>query len=409
MASFVDSIIQSMSSGLVSRLSTTLGEPTSNIETGLSAAIRAMSASVATRANDPDAMSQIHSMALDPENDLSLPGRTEGLFSRLTSGSGGSTSWDFMQSLLLGNRISNMSDALASYAGVSTATAKSLFAMATPLVMSYLGRMIRAEHLDASGLSNRLAAERGSILAGLPPALSKFYPSAGDMSATIPPHAAASHIAANARRQRTALNWVLPAALAALAIWAVASFFPHARVPQHARNEPPRVTAPAPARALPTPPAVGTSGVIKRELPGDVVFRFRPNGTESQLLAFVRTGGPVTVDKWFEFDRLNFNTGSAVLRGDSMEQISNVADILKAYPAATVKIGGYTDNTGDPAENQRLSKMRAEAIRDALEKRGIDGSRLSAEGYGDEHPVADNNTAEGRAQNRRVAILVTSR
>jgi len=139
------------------------------------------------------------------------------------------------------------------------------------------------------------------------------------------------------------------------------------------------------------------------------VFRFRPNGTESQLLAFVRTSGPVTMDKWFEFDRLNFNTGSAVLQSGSMEQISNVADILKAYPAATVKIGGYTDNTGDPAENQRLSKMRAEAIRDALEKRGIDGSRMSAEGYGDEHPVADNNTAEGRAQNRRVAILVTSR
>jgi len=404
-SSFVDSIIQSMSSGLVSRLSTTLGEPTSNIETGLSTAIRAISASVATRANDPEAMGHIHSMALDPENDLSLPGRTEGMLSRLTSGSGGNTSWDFIQSLLLGNRMSNMSDSLASYAGVSSATAKSLFAMAMPLVMSYLGKMIRTDHLDTSGLSNRLAAERGSIIAGLPAALSKFYPSAGDMSATIPPRvAAASHVAASAQRtQRTALNWVLPAALAALAIWAVASFFPHSRAPEYARQDRlPRVTAPA-------PPAVGTSGIVKREMPGDVVFRFRPNGTESRLLAFVRTSGPVTTDNWFEFDQLDFNTGSAVLRSGSMEQISNVADILKAYPAASVKIGGYTDNTGDPAANKQLSKMRAEAVRDALERRGIDGSRLSAEGYGDEHPVADNNTAEGRAQNRRVAILVTSR
>ena len=149
-SSFVDSIIQSMSSGLVSRLSTTLGEPTSNIETGLSTAIRAISASVATRANDPEVMGHIHSMALDPENDLSLPGRTEGMLSRLTSGSGGNTSWDFIQSLLLGNRMSNMSDSLASYAGVSSATAKSLFAMAMPLVMSYLGKMIRTDHLDTS-------------------------------------------------------------------------------------------------------------------------------------------------------------------------------------------------------------------------------------------------------------------
>ena len=83
--------------------------------------------------------------------------------------------------------------------------------------------------------------------------------------------------------------------------------------------------------------------------------------------------------------------------------------ILKAYPAAHVKIGGYTDNSGNPDANKQLSQARAESVRDELQKQGIDSSRVEAEGYGDQHPAADNNTAAGRAKNRRVAILVTQK
>jgi outer membrane protein OmpA-like peptidoglycan-associated protein len=74
-----------------------------------------------------------------------------------------------------------------------------------------------------------------------------------------------------------------------------------------------------------------------------------------------------------------------------------------------VKIGGYTDNSGNPDANKQLSQARAEAVCDALEAHGVDRSRVQAEGYGDQHPIADNNTAEGRAKNRRVAILVTQK
>src|SRR5688500_7108498 len=105
-SSLVDNIVQSMSSGLISRLSTATGESGSNITTGLSAAVRAMTASVAMRANDPSAMEQIHAMAVDPANDLSVADRAEGLFSRVLGGSTHDTSSDFIQSLLLGNRFS---------------------------------------------------------------------------------------------------------------------------------------------------------------------------------------------------------------------------------------------------------------------------------------------------------------
>jgi outer membrane protein OmpA-like peptidoglycan-associated protein len=403
MASIVDTITQSMSSGVISQLSTTTGEAPSNIETGLSAAIRVTTASMAMRANDPGAMEQIHAVAIDPASDLSLPDRAEGLVSRVTTGSSGTSPSDLIQSLLLGNRMSNVSDSLASYAGVSTATARSLFGIATSLVLSSLGRMIRADHLDPAALSDRLASERESIVAGLPPALSTLDPSveatATDVSATIP-SAALLPVdyadAPEAEKRRATLTWALPAALVALGAWTLVGYFALMRPPEYAED-------------ASVPPAVGTSGFVKHELPNDVNLRFPPTGTEARLLTFIQGSEPATNENWFEFDRLHFETGSAVLTSDSTEQLSNIAAILQAYPAASVKIGGYTDNAGNPAANMRLSEMRAEAVRDQLQGMGIDASRLAAEGQGDQRPIADNSTAEGRAENRRVAIRVTSK
>jgi K(+)-stimulated pyrophosphate-energized sodium pump len=104
-----------------------------------------------------------------------------------------------------------------------------------------------------------------------------------------------------------------------------------------------------------------------------------------------------------------FDTGSATLQPASDEQLHNVAEILKAYPNVKLKIGGYTDNTGDKAANQKLSEERAQNVKAALEKMGIDPSRLTAQGYGEEHPVADNSTEEGKQKNRRISMRVTAK
>jgi outer membrane protein OmpA-like peptidoglycan-associated protein len=112
---------------------------------------------------------------------------------------------------------------------------------------------------------------------------------------------------------------------------------------------------------------------------------------------------------WFEFDRLTFETGSATLRPESRDQLQNVASILKAYPDVHVRIGGYTDSIGDASANMRLSQDRADAVRRELEVQGISPTRLAAEGYGSQHPVADNATEEGRAKNRRIAVRVTQK
>jgi len=133
------------------------------------------------------------------------------------------------------------------------------------------------------------------------------------------------------------------------------------------------------------------------------------NPVETSLLDFIKSDRKTDKETWFDFDRLLFETASAKLEPQSEEQLENVAEILKAYPAVSIKLGGYTDNTGDAAANLKLSSERAQSVKKELSDLGIANSRLESEGYGEEHPVASNDTEEGRAQNRRISIRVTKK
>ena len=100
-------------------------------------------------------------------------------------------------------------------------------------------------------------------------------------------------------------------------------------------------------------------------------------------------------------------TSSRLFRCWTNQALVMLATMLKEKPDYHLNISGYTDNVGNAASNLLLSQDRAENVKDYLIKQGVDASRITAEGYGLEDPVADNNTAEGRAKNRRVEFLVT--
>ena len=149
---------------------------------------------------------------------------------------------------------------------------------------------------------------------------------------------------------------------------------------------------------------------LSRRLPSNVDLNVPEHGVETQIIAFLDDPSqPTDPVVWFNFDRLLFETGSATLKPASQEQLKNVTEILKAYPAVIIKIGGYTDNVGDPAANLKLSQDRAANVRAAIVALGVAPERLSAEGYGEQYPVADNSTDAGRAQNRRIAMRVTEK
>jgi outer membrane protein OmpA-like peptidoglycan-associated protein len=149
---------------------------------------------------------------------------------------------------------------------------------------------------------------------------------------------------------------------------------------------------------------------FSKKLPNGVELSIPEFGVENKLITFIEDAQlPVDDKTWFSLDRLTFETGKAILKPESQEQLKNIAEILKAYPKVSIKLGGYTDNTGDPQVNLKLSQQRADTVMADLVKMGIDASRLEAEGYGQEHPVADNSTEEGRAKNRRIDMRVTAK
>ncbi|MFV8458591.1 OmpA family protein [Vibrio owensii] len=101
----------------------------------------------------------------------------------------------------------------------------------------------------------------------------------------------------------------------------------------------------------------------------------------------------------FEFD-------SATLTDSVSERLDNFVNFLNEYPQAQVEVTGYTDSSGPAAYNQKLSERRAQAVADYLVAAGIDADRFTVKGMGEENPVADNSTHEGREKNRRVEVVV---
>lgn len=100
-----------------------------------------------------------------------------------------------------------------------------------------------------------------------------------------------------------------------------------------------------------------------------------------------------------------FDTDSSTINPASFAELGRVVTFLReTSPSATGVVEGHTDNTGSDAYNQALSVRRANAVMKYLVDAGVPASRLSAQGFGESQPVADNDTAEGRAQNRRVVL-----
>jgi len=102
---------------------------------------------------------------------------------------------------------------------------------------------------------------------------------------------------------------------------------------------------------------------------------------------------------------INFDTGKFDLKPEMQGTINQIIALLKDNPDLKVSIEGHTDNVGQPAANKTLSEQRAKSVMAGVVKGGVEASRLTAVGWGQEKPVADNRSEEGRAKNRRVEIV----
>lgn len=102
---------------------------------------------------------------------------------------------------------------------------------------------------------------------------------------------------------------------------------------------------------------------------------------------------------------INFDTGKSTIKPESKPIIDQIVQMLKANPKLNISVEGHTDNVGNPKSNKTLSDDRAKSVVSAIAAQGIDAKRLSAAGHGQDKPIADNKTEEGRAKNRRVELV----
>ena len=294
--------------------------------------------------------------------------------------------------------------------GLRPTSAATVLALAAQSVLSFIGARVRNDGMTATSLATFLHSEGSAVRSG---AAAEFNPAPAAARVTAPTETVTTRrveidpvVAQTVQKERSIWLWLLPLLLilGGLLLWFL--FRPRPATVAEAPAPPPTAAPVAPA--APTTPDLGS--FVPRQLVDGTMLNIPEHGVEGRLLAFIQDPSQKP-DKtsWFDFDRLLFATGSATLQPQSMEQLHNIAAILKAYPATHLTIGGYTDNTGDAAQNLKLSQDRADNVTAELVKLGVAKDRLLAKGYGEEHPVGDNATEAGRAQNRRISMLVTQK
>ena len=408
----VSQLLAQLGGGTLSTIASGLGENASNTQSALSAVLPALVGGLDKQASTTAGAASL----LQLMRGNNMDSERFGDVASATTGTGLMSLIDVGRPLLgsvFGTRGDAIAEWIGSHSGISRSSSSSLMALALPLVLGQVAKLLKGTNGTAEALSGLLASQRGFLSApagllelvrGEEPA--PAYSASRVTMPEVPPPVARD----GSHRGSRPWLWAIPLLL----LIPLIGYF-------MSRPEPSRQAAvrpPATMRDI-TPGAVGTSSTPTRpetatltamRLPNGVALRMSRDGVESKLIGFLNDSSrPVSRETWFTFDRLEFESGTARLTRQSTEQLRNVAEILKAYPSVKITIGGYTDNMGDDARNLQLSQERADAMRQRIVSFGIDPSRVTAEGYGEAHPLADNSTEEGRQRNRRVDVRVTEK
>ena len=402
-----NSTLATLSSALpapvVQSIASHLGTSERTILDGVQSSIAAIVGGLSQKSGDKGFLAQIlQSASATPENSVASAVSSGSLANPASPLHSGSTQ---LLSSIFGGRLGSLTEALAGQTGLRAAAASTLLALGSQTVLGFLGGKVRDGSLNAGTLPGFLAKEAQALQAMLPAGF-HAQPAAATGTHKVDVNPVVAQTVRDEKKSYLLL-WIIAllVALALLGFW----WFHTRQQPQPAAVTEPVPAAPAVAIVTSTN-GVDLGSMMDTTLPDGTTIHIPQRGVEGKLLTFIKDPN-TKPDKtsWFDFDRLLFNTGSASLQPQSSEQLNNIAAILKAYPAVHLIIGGYTDNTGDAAQNRKLSQDRANSVVDQLQTMGIARDRLVAKGYGDEHPVADNSTTEGRALNRRISMLVTAK
>jgi OOP family OmpA-OmpF porin len=283
---------------------------------------------------------------------------------------------------IFGSDLKNVASTLGTRTGLSTNHITKMMGMMAPILMGVLGRKVKNENLNATGMMSFLSEQRKVLTGFVPEGIT-------DTSFKRPVTSYATTDGITPHYTSRGAPWVLLALLALVImgfIWWWSGL----------------------SNKISEAPLKNVSMVqnIERSISTTAVAPRAANLDE--LNAFLSSGNEAELPKRFQFENLNFQTDTTKLTQGYQTEMNLISKSLTEYPEVTLRIVGFTDNTGEPAANKILSEARANAIKDQLVKNGIAPERIEVEGRGQEAPIASNLTEEGRSMNRRIELIVTN-
>ena len=391
----LDLVKGQLSDTLLSKAAGFLGEDSSITSKAMGLILPSVLGGMANKAADANGATQLFDLMKSQDNSSDIFGSLGTLLGGGSATQGLLDSGGGIVNALFGNKTSGIASVIASAVGMKSGSASSLMSIAAPILMNVI-----SQKLGGGATSSSLVSLLGSQLpflknAGLPSALTSAL-GLTNLNLNTP-----SVPMAKVETEEGGFGKFLPWLLVAAAGLAAFYLFKTCNVKT---PETPKIAIEQPA--APIAPAV-VETVKKLTLTGgDIEVKA---GSFLDKLYTEITDPKADLTKALTFDNVNFATSSAQLTDGSKAQLDDLAKIMKAFPKVDVKVEGHTDNVGNEAANLTLSKSRAASVKTYLVGHGVAQSRIATNGFGSTKRIADNATAEGKAQNRRIEAFVTKK
>ncbi len=401
-----------------SRAGVLLGENESNVRNALGGIIPSVLAGLANRAEGgANGLGSLINSAKELIGGVNLNDVLSGGANATDNSSFVSKGITLLQSIF-GDKLDQLIRLVSGFAGIKESSANTLLGVSAPAALGAVGQYAGTANLDEGGIRQFLREQKNNILAALPAGLSLGSLGLGSLAGhseplprvvaeDINPMATPPEYVEERKSGGGWLMWLLLLALAGLAIWYFMG--KGCNKTEDAAVPPPDTVVTESTTETVTTTTRASTKVI---LPDGTELDAYRGGIEDQLVTFLKTdykrlGEDSLKNTWFNFDNLNFETNSATITAESQLQVNNMVAILKAFPEASIKIGGYTDRVGDEAVNVKLSTERAQAVAAALKNAGVGKQVTGAEGYGSQYAQYPAEAPESdRVTDRKVAVSV---
>lgn len=427
----IDLIKGQLGPALVSQAASQFGESESGISKAIGGLLPAVVGGLANNSDNPGVL------------DVITNASSSGILGNLLGGSSSNPVISNLLTSIFGDKISGIVNAIATYAGISNNSSSSLLNLVTGATVGSIGKYAADNNLGKTGISNLLGEQKGIISSLLPAGLSlaslnigdwaKGYKFDNDNDAIRPAASEAPKVEVTRSTTSAGTNpdrnnndgggsiwkWLLPLLLliaAAYFIWKQCDKKQTTTTTTTADSTATPTDTAATATTTDTAATTAAAPVTRTDENIDlngVMLKGYKGGMEDQMITFLKSGNyknaaddAALKDKWYDFDHVNFKMGSSTeLEAGSQGQLDNLVAILKAFPDAKIKIGGYTDKTGNEASNVKLSQARADFIKNALGKAGVGAQVLGAEGYGSKFATVDAKASDAeRAADRKMSV-----